>query len=86
MKTILALIGVVISFSANSLESKAANSVDVHNASNVQKQIWVNGNIHSIESESSLWVPCLPDEKIEIQVFNKIEILTCGDIMELNNQ
>jgi hypothetical protein len=85
MKTILALIGIAMSFSANSLERKSVKSIDVHNLSKSQKQIWVNGTSHSIESESSLWVPCLPEEKMEIQISNKIETLVCGENMELNN-
>lgn len=85
MEMIIALMGITISISANSLEYKAVNSVDIHNLSKTQQNIWVNGDIHSIELEGSLWVPCLPEENIEIQFSEEIEVLTCGDVMEINN-
>lgn len=82
MKTILALIA--ISFSANSIEIKPVKSIDIHNLSQSKKQIWVNGTSHSIESGSSLWVPCLPEENMEVQISDMIETLVCGESMELD--
>jgi hypothetical protein len=83
MKTTLILIGIAISFSVNSMENKVAKSVDVHNFSQVEKHIWVNGDVHSIAANSSLWVPCLPEEKVEIQSSEMLETLNCGETKEL---
>jgi hypothetical protein len=83
MKTTLALIGIAISFSVNSMENEIAKSVDVHNLSQIEKNIWVDGNVHSIAANSSLWVPCLPEEKVEIQNLEMLETLDCGETMEL---
>lgn len=85
MKHTLALLTFLISFSAMSEENLLDSSIDIHNLTTTQKNIWVNGNIHSVMGDSSLWIPCLSEEKVEIQYSEMLETLNCGETKELKD-
>jgi len=85
MKKIFTLLIIAGSLNATSHENKVANSINIYNPFHLKKELWINGNIHSISPTSYLWVPCMPEEKFEIQSSNTLETMICGDFKELKN-
>jgi len=60
------------------------NFITVKNLSSATKNIWVTGEPYKIEENSSLLVPCYPEEILYVQTTLETDTLTCGKQKELN--
>ena len=75
---------VLLAVASNSYGNEVKNSVSVHNLSNTEKKIWVNGEYFQVEAITSLWIPCLAEEKVEIQANEFIKVISCGEALEVS--
>ena len=82
MGRILIISAFFLSLNLNASEKKE-NSVTLFNANQNSIEIYVNGTEHSINANSSLRVPCLPEEIITAEKDMVSNELLCGETLEL---
>lgn len=64
-------------------DAKTATSVTVLNLSDELVDLWMNGEYRELGASSGLQYPCLPGEKVEVQVGMKLVYLACGEKREI---
>lgn len=85
MKKFLATTGALMSIAGSLYANEVSNSISIHNSSKTEKEIWINGEYFLLEKETSLWLPCLAEEKVEIQYAEAIDNVSCGEVFEVSN-
>ncbi len=86
MKNLLILTVVLFSASLSAEKNNQVNSITVHNLSETTKQVWVSGEPYQIEINSSLVVPCYPEESIYVQSVKNTNIIYCGATEVIDNE
>lgn len=64
-------------------DAKTATSVTVLNLSDELVDLWMNGEYRVLGASSGLQYPCLPGEKVEVQVGMTLDYLACGEKREI---
>ena len=80
----LAFIGLILSASAIADSGQEwVKSVSIENLTDTRAVVWINGVHKEIEYESAILAPCLPNESVEVQVNQSIQIISCGSSLEI---
>jgi len=77
---------VVLVFSSLALagnEVERPQSVSVLNLSDGAVDLWVNGEYRKLRSGVAVLQPCLPGEKVEVQIRMELSQLACGETKEI---
>ena len=75
-----------IFLSAGSIAGQAeqvVRSVSIQNSTDSSVVVWVNGEKKEVGYNSAILAPCLPDEKVEVQVGSSLERFPCGSTVEI---
>lgn len=73
---------ILLSASALSVESEH-RSIFVHNLTDSDLDIWINGNAVAVKVNSAIFSPCIHSEKSEVQVYENIQLVECGRVLEV---
>jgi len=68
---------------AAGLAEEVVRSVSIQNSTRSSIVVWVNGEKKEIGYNSAILAPCLPGEKVEVQVGNSLERFPCGSTVEI---
>lgn len=77
---------IIFSLSLSAEQNIQVNSITVHNLSETSKQVWVSGEPYLIEIDSSLIVPCFPEELLYVQSVKNTNIVSCGETEVIDNE
>ena len=58
-------------------------SVSIQNSTDSSVVVWVNGEKKEVAYNSAILAPCLPDEKVEVQVRDSLTRFPCGSTVEI---
>ena len=76
--------GFFLSASASAaLAEEVVRSVSIQNSTSSSIVVWVNGEKKEIGYNSAILAPCLPGEKVEVQVGDSLERFPCGSTVEV---
>lgn len=84
MKLRLVFVGLL--FSSLALagnDDKPPKSVSVLNLSEESVDLWVNGEYRSLRAGVAVLQPCLPGEKVEVQINMELSHIECGEKKEI---
>lgn len=86
MKKTFIFISILFSAYLSAETAVQENSIAVQNLSETSKQVWISGEEHKIEVDSSLVVPCYPEESIYVQSVKNTDIVSCGETKVINDE
>ncbi len=86
MKKTFIFASILFSLSLSAEQNNQVNSITVHNLSEKTKQVWVSGEPYQIEIDSSLVVPCYPEESIYVQSAKNTNIVSCGETEVIDSE
>jgi hypothetical protein len=64
-------------------EAERPQSVSVLNLSGKAVDLWVNGEYRLLRAGVAMLQPCLPGEKVEVQISVELSQLACGETKEI---
>jgi len=86
MKKPFIFASILFSLSLSAEQNNQVNSITVQNLSETTKQVWVSGEPYQIEIDSSLVVPCYPEESIYVQSVKNTNIVSCGETEVIDSE